>query len=289
LKWKSFEKAMKIPKSQSSASRWLILCCQGIVVGTASILPGLSGGAFCMAFGIYEPMMAILAHPVHNFKRYYKMLLPFLIGCIGGFLLLARGAALLFEMSPEVVMALLAGLIFGTMPKLIKKSHDKNSSQSWSSFIISMIIVFALLSFLRTGTISSVTPTALWYLFCGMVWGLSVVLPGLNFFSLLIFLCLYQPLVAGIAALDIAVIIPWLFGLLITVLLCVRLIYGLLERRYGLISKIVLGMMISSTLMILPTAFTSVFSVFLSIVCLGAGFAIAGWIDNAEAKSSTAD
>ena len=242
-----------------------------------------------MAFGIYEPMMETLAHPIHNFKRYYKMFIPFLIGCIGGFLLLARGAALLFEMSPEVIMALFAGLIFGTIPKLIKKSHDKNPSQSWSYFIISMIIVFILLSFLQTGTISSVTPNALWYLFCGIVWGLSVVLPGLNFFSLLIFLCLYQPLVAGIAALDIAVIIPWLCGLLLTVLLCVRLIHRLLERRYALISKIVLGMMISSTLMILPTAFTSAFSAFLSMVCFGAGFVIARWMDNAKAKSSTAD
>ena len=32
---------------------------QGAIVGVGAILPGVSGGVLCVAFGIYEPMMAV--------------------------------------------------------------------------------------------------------------------------------------------------------------------------------------------------------------------------------------
>ena len=35
---------------------------QGALIGTGAILPGISGGVLCVAFGIYEPMMAFLSH-----------------------------------------------------------------------------------------------------------------------------------------------------------------------------------------------------------------------------------
>lgn len=38
----------------------MILLLQGAIVGTGPILPGVSEGVLCVAFGIYEPMMALL-------------------------------------------------------------------------------------------------------------------------------------------------------------------------------------------------------------------------------------
>jgi lysylphosphatidylglycerol synthetase-like protein (DUF2156 family) len=95
---------------------------------------------------------------------------------------------------------------------------------------------------------------------------------------------LYQPLVAGIAALDIAVIVPWLCGLIVTVLLCVRVVHRLLERQYAVITKIVLGIMTASALMILPTAFTSGYSVIISVLCFGTGYILAAKIDNSASE-----
>ena len=52
---------------------------QGAIVGVGAILPGVSGGVLCVAFGIYEPMMALLTNPVKSFKTHYKMFLLFFI------------------------------------------------------------------------------------------------------------------------------------------------------------------------------------------------------------------
>ena len=53
----------------------LIRIIQGILIGAGAILPGISGGVLCVIFGIYRPMMALLAHPKKNLPRYGKMLL----------------------------------------------------------------------------------------------------------------------------------------------------------------------------------------------------------------------
>ena len=224
--------------------------------------------------------MALLAHPARSFRRYYKLFIPILIGWIAGFLLLAHTVAWIFEIAPDAAMALFAGLICGTIPKLIKKSYDANPMQGWSPFIVSMIVIFTFLGFLQTTAINSVTPSIGWYVFCGVLWGLSLVIPGLSSSSIAIFLGLYQPMAAGIAGLDMAVILPMLCGLLITVLLSARLINNLLEKQYAFISKIVLGIIIASTLLIIPTAFSNIFSALFSVLCFGSGFILARKMDN---------
>jgi len=277
---------MKPINSLKAAAHWLILSCKGAIVGTGAILPGVSGGVLCVAFGIYEPMMALLAHPVRSFRRYYKMFIPFLIGWIVGFVLLARAVELLFEASSAVALALFAGLICGTIPDMMKKSEESGPKQSWTAFVVPLVIVFAFLAFLQGSAIRSISPNIAWYVFCGAVWGLSLVIPGLSSSSILIFMGLYQPMTSGIANLDIVVILPLLGGLLITLLLSARLINNLFEKRYALMSRIVLGVMIASTLMILPTSFETAFSALLSAVCFAAGFALARWMDIARVRSS---
>ena len=53
----------------------LLLFFQGVLIGTGAILPGISGGVLCVAFGIYEPMMAFLSHPISSFRKNYKLLI----------------------------------------------------------------------------------------------------------------------------------------------------------------------------------------------------------------------
>lgn len=280
---------MKSGVSNKPSFRWMILCVQGAIVGTGAILPGVSGGVLCVAFGIYEPMMALLSHPIKSFRRYYKMFIPFIIGWIAGFVLLAKAVEILFEASSAIALALFAGLIFGTLPELLKKSEVSDPKQSWSGFVIPLAVVFVLLSLLQSTSLSSVSPSAAWYVFCGTVWGFSLVIPGLSSSSILIYMGLYQPMTAGIANLDFGVILPLLGGLLITVLLSARLINNLFEKQYTLISRIVLGVMIASTLLILPTSFESVVAALLSAVCFTAGFALARWMDVAKANNSSAN
>ena len=71
-----------IIKKDHGIVRHIIHAVQGAIVGAGAILPGISGGVLCVSFGIYQPMMALLSHPVKSFKKYYSLFIPFLIGWI---------------------------------------------------------------------------------------------------------------------------------------------------------------------------------------------------------------
>ena len=70
---------------------------EGAIVGVGAILPGVSGGVLSVAFGVYEPMMELLTTPLSAIKKHYRMFIPFGIGWIVGFLLLARGVEALLR------------------------------------------------------------------------------------------------------------------------------------------------------------------------------------------------
>lgn len=44
----------------------LLRLVQGFIIGAGGILPGISGGVLSVIFGIYRPVMEVLAHPLNG-------------------------------------------------------------------------------------------------------------------------------------------------------------------------------------------------------------------------------
>ena len=262
----------------------LILAVQGAIVGTGAILPGVSGGVLMVAFGIYEPMMALLSRPSKFFRLYYKMFIPFLIGWLLGLTLLARAVEAMFNASAPVALMLFFGLICGTLPELIKDSERSDAKRSWTPFVLTLSLAYFLFCLLEQGKPAQVETNTMSFVICGLVWGLSLVVPGLSSSSVLLYMGLYEPMTAGIASLDFSVILPLLLGLAITVAALARLVNTLFERHYALISRLILGFVIASSLKIVPVQFESVGTLALSLTCFGAGFALARYMDCAREK-----
>ena len=97
---------------------WLMRVVHGALIGVGAILPGVSGGVMCVLFGIYQPMMALLSHPVQAFRRYYKLFIPVLLGWAIGFVALAKVVEWAFGADSAVATCLFFGLILGTLPSL---------------------------------------------------------------------------------------------------------------------------------------------------------------------------
>ena len=53
---------------------WII---EGIVVGFGAILPGISGGTLCVAFGMYRPIVETLSHLKTGLKKHWLMFFSF--------------------------------------------------------------------------------------------------------------------------------------------------------------------------------------------------------------------
>ena len=257
---------------------------QGAIVGVGAILPGVSGGVLCVAFGIYEPMMAMLTNPVKSFKTYYKMFVPFLIGWVLGFIFLAKGVEYLFGLSPTVALMLFFGLICGTLPELIKSSEKSEPESSWTPFVITLALAFLFFHVLENGSSVTMAPNFGSFVLCGVLWGLSLIVPGMSSSTILIILGLFEPLTAGIGSLEFNVLLPFVIGIAGTTLLLARVVNMLYTKHYPIMSKIILGFVIASSLKILPSSFGGIGTLIVSIICFAGGFAVARYMDCAKDK-----
>ena len=268
------------PKAFSMVKTFAVRVIQGAIIGAGAILPGISGGVLCVVFGIYRPMMAVLAHPFKNFKLYWRMFIPIAIGWAAGFVGLAGAIARLLSLNAAVVVSLFVGLIAGTFPSLLREGAKNGRSKGmWIALAISTAVLLAFFYTLKLGTSTAVTPSFGWYIFCGALWGISLIVPGMSSSSLLMFLGLYQPMSAGIASLDFGVLIPFSIGIVATVLLLARLVNHLFDRHYGIAFYCVVGFVIASTIPIIPLSFAGWGEAALCVAAAVAGFAGSFFMD----------
>ena len=94
----------------------LLRLVQGFIIGAGGILPGISGGVLSVIFGIYRPVMEVLAHPLNGLRRHLSLLLPVGAGAILGFLCGGGLILVLFDRSEKLATCLFIGLILGTLP-----------------------------------------------------------------------------------------------------------------------------------------------------------------------------
>ena len=93
--------------------------------------------------------------------------------------------------------------------------------------------------------------------------------------SILMLLGLYYPMTAGIAAMEPGVIIPFLLGIVGTVIMLARGINALLTKNYGVACHCIIGFVIASTIPIIPTSFRDGRELIFSIAAAVVGFAAA--------------
>lgn len=273
-----------------SPGRLLLQLLQGALIGLGSVLPGISGGVLSVVFGIYKPLMELLANPFGRLKTHVPRLLPYIAGAAIGFMGVANLLAFVLEKYPAPSVCLFVGLIAGMLPSLWREAGGQGRSKgSYYSLTMAMALVFALLIWLNTSSIV-IIPNFIWYLFCGFCLALSVIAPGMSFSTLLMPLGLYTPFVDGIGHLSMEVLIPAGIGGLITIICLSRAVNMLFDKYYSLAFHAILGIVIAATVMIIPfESFTvSLTSALINVFFLAAGIFAATVLDQFNSKVEVA-
>ena len=261
---------------------WILRFVQGLIIGVGGILPGVSGGVLCVVFGLYRSVMEVCAAPFKNLKKYLGLLLPVALGAAVGCFGLAHLVGAAMQAYPDYATAAFVGLILGTLPALLRTAREKPASRgSAPAFFTSFVLFFALFLLLGRGEGLAIQPNFFWYLLTGVIWGVSIVLPGLSLSSILIFLGLFAPLVEGAKNLDFAVLLPVGIG---AIMLLARLMNRLFARYPAVMSYIILGVVAATTIPLIPTGFASVADFFVRLLLLIVGFAVALAFDRLGTK-----
>ncbi len=236
-------------------NRGIILLLQGILVGFGAIMPGISGGTLCVAFGMYKPILEVLSNPKTGLKNHWKSLVFFILGGGIGFIGLSGLASWLMLKNSLVLTCVFIGFILGTIPDLWKDAGKcGRKKSSYTSLIIGFAIMLGLLLFLKSRSSFSLQPNIGGFLLCGILWGLSFIVPGLSSSTLLLFFGLYQPMLDGIAKLSPKVLIPLVIGVCICFLTLPKIVNRAFEKYYATISHCIIGIVIATTVSIIPTS-----------------------------------
>ncbi len=246
---------------------WII---QGFVVGIGAILPGVSGGTLCYAFGMYDPILEVLSSPFKAIKKHWFKLCFFALGGAIGFVGFSGVIAWLLSLNESVVLCVFVGLIMGTLPEIWHDAGKRGRSKaSIFAMALSFIAISAIFYLLKNTWQITIEPNFVGFLLCGFLWGLSFIIPGFSSSTLLLFFGIYEKMSEGISRLDLSVILPLGIAMLATLLLCSRLMSFLFSKFHSIMSHCVLGFVVATTVMILPsfdTSFVNIVIYLLSVV-----------------------
>ena len=123
---------------------------------------------------------------------------------------------------------------------------------AYLSCAASFLALSAVLLYAQYGAFYTMRPGFLGFLFCGLLWGLSLIVPGMTSSSILMAVGLFTPMAEGFARLDMAVILPWLLGMVLIVLTLARVVNWYFRAHYPLFYHAVFGIVLASTVVIIP-------------------------------------
>ena len=232
---------------------WLTRIIKGIVIALGFILPGISGGVLAAILGIYQRMIGFLAHPFKDFKENVLYFIPVALGMLLGIGLFSYPIEYLLENYQVYVLWSFAGAIIGTVPSLLKESTRESDRDKidlvWflATFITSGLGLYAL-----NFVVGTLTASFFNFILAGVLLALGVLVPGLSPSNLLLILGLYAPMLTGFKRFDLlGTFLPIGIGAGTTLIIFSKLMDHALNNYHSRVYHFIIGIVLSSTLLIL--------------------------------------
>lgn len=272
----------------------LKLILQGMAVGIANIIPGVSGGTMMVAMGLYDKLIHCITHLKSEFKKSLKLLLPIFVGAGIAIVVLSRLFEYLLQYYPIPTNFAFCGLIAGSLPFIVKKvkGHSVTIGK-----LIPFLIFFALvivMALLGEGDSASADVSLSFLnivkLFgAGIVAAATMVVPGVSGSMMLMLLGYYDVILAtindcidGLVALDIpmlmgavGVLIPFGIGVIAGIFVIAKIIEIIFKKAEIHAYYAIIGLIVASPVAILIQTDWS--SVSILTLLVSAGTFLLGW------------
>jgi len=203
----------------------------GFFMGLAELLPGISGSTIALLFRVYEHIvisakaitsLGFWKNPIQEIKKYefYKIfLLIFTMGL--GVALFSKLIVFIFENYTEVFNLLIAiSMILIAIFIYLREQSKIYSVQSLMPLAVGLLVGFLLEKLNITETEISIITLFI----AGIIAFSFFIVPGISGSAILVSLGLYEMIIKAIATIDLAILLPFGFGCLISLIILPRII-----------------------------------------------------------------
>ena len=237
---------------------------RGFLMGSADVVPGVSGGTVALIVGIYPRLVANIrlgAKALGSLSRLrvaagwelikqieWNFLLPLLAGIVVALVSLAQLVETLLEDHPREMAGLFFGLVAASVFVAAKMVKEWDGVRTGTVLAVG-VIAYAVLGF-RSGEAES--PATWIFFFAGALAISAMILPGVSGSFLLLMLGMYEAVLGAVNDRDIGVLIVFVLGTVIGLALFSSALHWALETQHDLMMAAITGLLLGSLRVLLP-------------------------------------
>ena len=272
----------------------LKLILQGMAVGIANIIPGVSGGTMMVAMGLYDKLIHCITHLKSEFKEAIKLLIPIFAGAGIAIVLLSRLFEYLLAVHPIPTNFAFCGLIAGSLPFIFQKvkGHPVTVGKAIPFLVLfSIAIVMALMGD-ASGTAADVSfsiVNVVKLLGVGVIAAATMVIPGVSGSMMLMLLGYYDVILVTINdAIDallafdmqeifrvVGILAPFGIGVIVGIFVIAKIIEFIFSKAEIHAYYAIIGLIMASPIAILLQTDWSKFSIVTMLISVVTF--VAGW------------
>ena len=232
---------------------------RGFLIGTAEVIPGVSGGTIALIVGIYERIIGSAASAVEAFVLLLRgklqeakvaarqidwlLVLPVLVGMFAAIFAAAAAIEPLLESQPENMRGLFAGLI---LVSLLVPYRMVGASWRAADYLLGLIaaaVSFVLVSLPK----QEVADPALALVFLAAAVAVcALVLPGVSGSFLLLAIGFYAPTIDAVNDLDFGYLSVFVLGAIVGLAMFSTALRWLLVNKRRITLAVMTGLMLGS-------------------------------------------
>ena len=230
---------------------------RGMAMGTADVVPGVSGGTLALITGIYEELINSLGslHPrlllvwkQQGFMAFWRagnlgFLVTLFAGIITSIALFARLITWMMQHYPVPLWAFFCGLIIASI-WVVLRPVTRYTVALWLCFIVAAAVAWWI------GTLPGLRHAAgdgvLVYFLAGAVAICAMILPGISGSFILVLLGMYAPVLAAVKQFELPLLLAFVAGCAVGLLSFVHLLKWMLHRFHDPVMGLLAGFMVGS-------------------------------------------
>lgn len=237
---------------------------RGFLMGSADVVPGVSGGTIAVLVGIYERLVhaiSMASKALGNLLRFrfreagqrlreidWGLILPLIVGIGVAIFALAGVISTLLEDYPEAMAGLFAGLVAASAWVAWRMIRSPNATTVVVAIVVAVITFFVL--GLKGGAITD--PSWLVLFGAGAIAICAMILPGISGSFLLLMLGMYDFVISAVDERDFPVLGVFALGCIVGLALFSQLLDWSLANHHDVVVAAMVGLMVGSFRVLWP-------------------------------------